>query len=516
VTVLSKSSHPEPSASQGSDLHESAERFRLMVGSITDYAIFVLSPEGRVESWNTGAETIKGYHTHEIIGRHFSVFYPPEDAAAGKPQKLLRAAARDGRVEDEGWRVKKDGTQFWANVVITAFRDPSGRLEGFTKVTRDLTARRNTEEALRLSEERFRLLVESVKDYAIFMLDPTGHIATWNQGAARLKGYRPEEVIGQHFSKFYLPEEAASGKFERELQIAVTEGKFEEEGWRVRKDGTRFWANVVIEPMRDANDVLLGFAKVTRDLTERRAADEERLRLAQAEEAVRLRDEFLSIASHELRTPLSAVQLQLQSLLLKAQTLDEKTRRKVERAFKGGARLTDLIETLLDVSRIATGRFSLSFNRFDLVKSVEEVMERFREQAIKENCEMTLRAQGPLWGDWDQLRVEQVVTNLLANAMKYAAGTPIGVTVKAEGDNVFVIVSDQGPGIPESERARIFGRFERASSMRHYGGLGLGLYVAHQIVEAHGGSISVEGVKPHGARFIVSLPRAPERNEPGR
>ncbi|MFP2930274.1 PAS domain S-box protein [Pyxidicoccus sp. 3LG] len=490
-------------------LRQSEERYKSFIHGVKDYAIFMLDAEGRVRTWNTGAEAIKGYTADEIVGRHISTFYTPEDQKAGRPQHLLAIAARESRVEDEGWRVRKDGTLFWADVVITALWDDDGKLYGFSKVTRDLTERRAAEEALRQSEARFRLLIQSVKDYAIFMLDPQGHVATWNTGAARIKGYAPEEIIGQHFSRFYPPEEAATGKCERELQIAIAEGKFEEEGWRVRKDGTRFWANVVLQPMWDADGKLLGYAKVTRDLTDKRNAEQERLRLAQAQEAIRLRDEFLSIASHELKTPLSAIQLQLQSLLHGSHALEPKLRKKAERAYKGGERLTELVETLLDVSRIATGRFVLSLRTFDLARSVEELVERFREQASAEGCELSLRLDESVTGEWDPLRVEQVVTNLLSNALKYAAGRPVELAVRTEGENAVLTVSDQGPGIPEPDRARIFDRFERAASMSHFGGMGLGLYVARQIVEAHGGSIAVEEVAPHGARFIVTLPRAP-------
>ncbi|WP_164007024.1 sensor histidine kinase [Pyxidicoccus trucidator] len=500
----SSGSAPTPEA-----LRQSEERFRLMVSSVKDYAIFMLDTQGHVETWNAGAEAIKGYTGAEVIGKHISVFYTPEDVAAGKPQRLLHVALQQGRIEDVGWRVKKDGTRFWADVVITAVVDAAGVLQGYTKVTRDLTEQRIAEDALRQSEERFRLLVESVKDYAIFMLDPQGHVATWNAGAARIKGYSPREIIGKHFSCFYLPEEATSGKCDMELRVALAEGKFEEEGWRLRKDGTRFWANVVIEPVKDRDGRLVGFAKVTRDLTERREAEAERLRFAQADEAIRLRDEFLSIAAHELKTPLSAIQLQLQSLLLSAQGLDAKVRNKAERAYKGGVRLLDLVEALLDVSRIATGRFSLSRSGFDLTRSVEEVAESFREQAARAGCELILHLDASVPGEWDRLRLEQVVTNLLANAFKYAAGTPVELAVRAEGANAVITVSDQGPGIPESEWARIFGRFERAASMRHFGGMGLGLYVVREIVEGHGGTVSIEAVRPQGTRFVVTLPRIP-------
>ncbi len=270
--------------------------FRLLIQGVVDYAIFMLDTTGHVVSWNTGAEYIKGYRPDEIIGRHFSVFYPPEDNASGKPDRELETADAEGRLEDEGWRLRKDGTRFWANVVITPLRDDDGSLRGFAKVTRDLTERRSAEQALWESEERFRLLVQGVIDYAIFMLDTTGNIVSWNTGAERINGYRPEEIIGKHFSVFYPPEDNAAGKPGRELETADAEGRLEDEGWRLRKDGTRFWANVVITPLRDDDGNLRGFAKVTRDLTERRRAEQaldERRRLlghlVQAQELERRR-----------------------------------------------------------------------------------------------------------------------------------------------------------------------------------------------------------------------------------
>ncbi|WIX75002.1 PAS domain S-box protein [Amycolatopsis carbonis] len=245
----------------------------LLVRGVLDYAIFMLDPTGRVVSWNAGAERIKGYRAEEIIGQHFSVFYPPEEIAARKPERELETALIDGRLEDEGWRLRKDGTRFWANVVITALFDDAGNHRGFGKVTRDMTERRTAEQALRESEERFRLLVQDVVDYGIFMLDPGGRIVSWNAGAQRIKGYRAEEIIGQHFSVFYPPEEIAARKPERELETALIDGRLEDEGWRLRKDGTRFWANVVITALFDDAGNHRGFGKVTRDMTERRTAE---------------------------------------------------------------------------------------------------------------------------------------------------------------------------------------------------------------------------------------------------
>ena len=261
------------------------EPFGRLVQTISDYAIFLLDAEGHIQTWNRGAELIKGYKAAEIIGKHFSVFYPRSAVERGWPQHELETARRIGRFEDEGWRIRKDGTRFWANVVITAMHDDQGRLLGFSKVTRDLTERRNNEERLRQSEERFRLLLEGVQEYAIFMLDTTGHVATWNAGAERLKGYTAAEIIGKHFSIFYPPEALERDWPAYEMEQAIKTGRFEDEGWRVKKDGSRFWANVVITTLRDREGVHVGFSKITRDLTERRNAEE---RLRQSEERVRL------------------------------------------------------------------------------------------------------------------------------------------------------------------------------------------------------------------------------------
>jgi PAS domain S-box-containing protein len=305
-----------------------ADDLALLVDSVRDYAMLLLSPDGEIQSWNAGAEAITGYSPAEAIGRHFSLLYLPEDIASKKPQRELEVALEKGRVEDEGWRRCRDGTQFWTNTVITALREEDGSLRGFAKVARDMTARRRAEEALRQSEEVFRLLVASVKDYAIFLLDPQGVITTWNAGAQRIKGYTPEEIIGRHFSTFYPEDDIRDRKPERELEIASEYGSVEDEGWRLRKDGTRFWANVVITAVHDEHGKLRGFAKVTRDMTERKRADEmqralfeqrearfhaeEERRHAEAsyrvaQEANRAKDEFLMTLSHELRTPMTAI-----------------------------------------------------------------------------------------------------------------------------------------------------------------------------------------------------------------
>ena len=248
--------------------------FRRLVDSVRDYAIFLLSPHGTIVSWNVGAQRIKGYAASEVIGKHFSIFHTPEAQASGWPEEELRRSAEEGRLEDEGWRVRKDGSRFWANVVISPMFDPDGRLIGYSKITRDLTERRRHEERLRASERNLRLLIDAVQEYAIFSLSPDGVITSWNQGAQRIKGYSADEAIGQHFSIFYPPQARALKWPQEELERARAFGRFEDEGWRLCKDGRRIWANVLITAIVDEQGTLLGYSKVTRDLTERRRHEE--------------------------------------------------------------------------------------------------------------------------------------------------------------------------------------------------------------------------------------------------
>jgi PAS domain S-box-containing protein len=362
------------------------------------------------------------------------------------------------------------------------------------------------QDQLRESQTRFQLLVEAVKDYAIFMLDPSGRVVTWNAGAERIKGYAAREILGHHFSEFYDDEEVRSGKCERELEGAARDGRFEDEGWRVRKDGTKFWANVVITALRTENGELVGYAKVTRDLTERRRLEEERVSLARAAEAIRLRDEFLSLAAHELKTPLTVLQLQLDTLNDRMDDSGQRVAKKLQRAAQSGERLALLVESLLDVSRIATGRFALDIKEFDLIDSIHRIVDGLRPSAERARCEMSIVSAAPIVGAWDRLRLEQALTNLLANAIKYGAGAPVIVSAGRHGNAVVLEVRDHGPGIPEGELARIFQRFERAASIRNYGGLGLGLYFIQAIVDAHGGSVTAANASDGGALFQITLP----------
>ncbi|HEV7819531.1 MAG TPA: PAS domain S-box protein, partial [Burkholderiales bacterium] len=323
------------------------ELFRLMADRVQDYAIFLLDLEGRVSSWNAGARAIKQYAPAEIIGRHFSVFYTPADIARNWPTYELKRAMTEGRFEDEGWRVRKDGSRFWANVIITALRDDKGVLQAYSKITRDLTERRRQEETLRQSEEQFRLLVEGLQDYAMFMLDPSGTVASWNAGARRVMGYEAVEINGKHFSKFYSADDIEAGKPWTELAIAREQGRVEDEGWRLRKDGSRFWARVVITPLIDADATLRGYAKVTQDMTLRRHTQALELTAANV-------NDFIAVLAHELRNPLAPIRsaVQLQRISDPADPAYDKMREIIERQ---SGQLSRIVDDLLDITRITRG-----------------------------------------------------------------------------------------------------------------------------------------------------------------
>ncbi len=518
---MTKQDNPSPT----SNLRASEERFRLLVESVRDYAIFMLDPGGHVVTWNAGAERFKGYRAHEILGSHFSRFYPPEALARGLPEHELRVASEVGSFEDEGWRVRKDGSMFWANVVITAMREPSGELVGYAKVTRDLTQRRHHEEALRQSEERFRLLVDGVADYAIFMLDVNGNVATWNVGAQRIKGYNADEIVGRHFSVFYPQDVKDSGWPEHELREAGQTGRFVDTGWRIRKDGTRFWANVAITAMRDESGRLLGYAKLTRDLTERQLAeqlavagqereemlDAERSARVEAQRATRVKDEFLATLSHELRTPLSAI-LGWTQVLLKAERADAIDQRRAIEVIDRNARAqVQLIDDLLDLSRIMTGKLRLDLQQVQIADIVQAAVDSAGPAAATREIRITcLLDPARAIVNGDPGRLQQVVWNLLTNAIKFTPkGGKVQVLLQRVNSHVELSVSDNGIGMPAHFLPLVFDRFSQrdGSSTRAHGGLGLGLAICRQLVELHGGSIRAaspgEGL---GATFSVELP----------
>jgi PAS domain S-box-containing protein len=486
------------------------QRFRLLVDSIGDYAIFILDPAGHVATWNKGAERIKGYAADEIIGRHFSAFYQPAEVATGKCELELEVASREGRFEDEGWRLRKDGTRFWANVVITALRDPAGALVGFGKVTRDLTERKAAEEQRRVVDARLSLLIDSVKDYAIFVLDVDGRVATWNPGAERIKGYRPDEIIGSHFSRFYPESEVRSGKCEHELAIAQRDGRFEDEGWRIRKDGSHFWANVVISAIRDDLGNLVGYSKVTRDLTERVRAERDRAGRLAAERASEAKDEFMAMLGHELRNPLAPIVSALQLLKLRG---DARSVRELQIIERQVGQMTRLVDDLLDVSRVSRGKIVLKSAPIDvrdpIAKAVEMAIPAFEQKRQRFQVDVP---PAPMTVHGDDGRLVQVFANLLNNASRYTPeGGAIQVTVARAGAGMAVEVKDTGVGIDAALLPHVFDLFVQGTQSldRAEGGLGLGLALVRSLVELHGGRVEArsEG-KGRGSSFIVHLPAA--------
>ena len=496
---------------------ESSGLYGLLVESVQDYAIFALDPTGHILSWNQGARRLKGYTANEIIGRHFSIFYPPEDVARGKTTWELEIAAREGRFEDEGWRIRKDGSRFWANVIITALFDESGTLVGYGKVTRDLTERRQADEELRESEERNRLIIQSVKDYAIFMLDPTGHVATWNEGARRIKGYEAHEIIGRHFSSFYPEEDIERGKPPWELEVAAREGRFEDEGWRIRKDGSRFWANVIITALFNPKGKLVGFAKVTRDLTERKEAEDrvvrDASRLAAVEAASRTKSEFLATMSHELRTPLNAIggYAELIDMGVAGPITDEQ-RSYLARIRGSQQHLLAIINDLLNYSRTEAGQVTYDIQRVALHDVVDREIPMILPQATAKS--MTV-VHGPCSEDvcaWADLqKVEQIVLNLLSNAVKFTPeGGRVTLSCARQQAEATITVSDTGPGVPPDKFEEIFEPFVQLgrSLTSRQEGTGLGLAISRDLARAMRGDLRVQNGPQGGAVFTLVLPCA--------
>jgi PAS domain S-box-containing protein len=513
--------------------------FPLLIDSTTDYAIFLLDPRGYVTTWNAGAERIKGYKSSEIIGKHFSIFYPPDAIARDWPQTELDAAAKVGRFEDEGWRVRKDGSRFWANVVITALRDRTGRLIGFGKVSRDLSDRRQAEQALRESEERFRLLVENTLDYGLFMLDPDGRVASWNAGAQRIKGYAADEIIGKHFSVFYTDEANARRWPQFELQEAARVGRFEDEGWRVRKDGTRFWANVIITALRSPDGELRGYGKVTRDISERKAHQEriEKLTRELQRRVTELdatnrellqktseNESFVYSVSHDLRAPLVNLQGFSQELMLTKDALeallaDTRVPPDVRQRADGllanelteslgfirnsVQHLANIIDGLLRLSRV--GRVEYQSDPVDVRAVVQDILASMHTTITQAGATIELGHLPTVRGDRNA--IGQIFANIVGNALKSLSPDRPGVVrIEASADDppVFAI-RDNGIGIPEEYRKKIFHAFQHVHSRRDRGE-GMGLAIVRRIVERHGGRIWFESTHDVGTTFFFTLP----------
>jgi PAS domain S-box-containing protein len=497
---------------------EPENRYRLLVQSVIDYAIYMLDTDGRVTSWNAGAERIKGFAKNEILGEHFSRFYTPEDRATDLPGRALRAAREEGRFAGEGWRVRKDGQRFWAQVVIDPIRDDSGDLAGYAKITRDMTDHRAAQQALLESERRFRILVEGVTDYAIYMLDSEGRVTDWNKGAERAKGYRPDEIIGQSFSRFYSPEDQAAGLPSRALATARDEGRYESEGWRVRKDGTRFWAHVVLDAVRDAEGRLLGYAKVTRDITERREAER---RLAETREQLFQSQKFEALGqltggmAHDFNNLLTAI-ISGAELALR-QKDPERVRSLLENVRSAAQRGSSLTRQLLAFSRrqpLDPKVLALP----DLLPSTRDLL----RHSLPVEIALTLEIVEPISKlEADPGQLELALLNLGFNARD---AMPEGgeITLSARnvalqgelddlcGEFVAITVADTGAGIPPEILERVIEPFFTTKAFGQ--GTGLGLSQVYGFARQSGGTLTLQSQVGAGTTATIYLPAAhPER-----
>ncbi|MCP3718306.1 PAS domain S-box protein [Paraburkholderia sp. CNPSo 3281] len=495
---------------------------RSLVMRVSEYAIFRLTELGEVASWNPGARRITGYHPAEIIGRQFSTFYTEEDRRNGVPEAGLHAAREHGQYETEGWRVRKDGTRFWASVLITSLRTVGGTFIGYGKIVRDMTDKRRAHEAVTESERRFRLLVQGVADYSIFMLSPEGYVTNWNLGAERIKGYEASEIIGSHFRRFYTAEDAAEGLPERSLGTAATEGRFETEGWRVRKDGSRFWANVVIDAIRDEEGKLIGFAKITRDVTERKTAQEElekaRAALLQSQKMEAL-GKLTGGVAHDFNNVLQVLRGNLE-LLEGRHGRDVWTRERLNKAIDAVEHGANLASQLLAFGRRQALQ-PIVVNLAVMLRSMDDLLRR----ALGEVVDVETVIAGGLWNTLvDPNHLENVVLNLainardampeggkltleLSNAMLDDHYRALAADVR-EGQYVLLAITDTGTGMPSDVLERAFEPFFTTKPEGQ--GTGLGLSMAYGFIKQSGGHIRIYSEPGHGTTVKIYLPRSLE------
>lgn len=490
------------------------ERYRMLVDAIIDYAVYMLDPNGIVVSWNSGAQRFKGYSSEEIIGSHFSRFYTDSDRADGLPAHGLNQAMNGGRFETEGWRVRKDGSRFWAHVIIDPIRTADGTLQGFAKVTRDLTEKRAAEESLRQSEEQLRLLIQGVTDYAIYLLSAEGRVTNWNAGAQRIKGYAPDEIIGHHFSRFYTAEDQAAGRPATNLALATQEGRLEEEGWRVRKDGTRFMAHVIIDAIHDDNGQITGFAKVTRDVTERyetqKALDQAREELFQAQKMDAV-GRLTGGVAHDFNNLLTVILISLE--LARKKLPNSPVIELLDNALQATKRGASMTQRLLAFSR----RQKLKLEAVSLPELILG-MDSLIKQSIGAKISIDTRFElGLPTIKVDAHQLETALLNLVINARD---AMPDGgqITISArpatgrEGSGaelaqyLLVEIADSGEGMDDSTLKQAVEPFFTTKGVGK--GTGLGLSMVHGMMEQLGGKLTLQSTEGTGTTVQLWLPVA--------
>jgi PAS domain S-box-containing protein len=487
------------------NLYESDRNFKLLVEGITDYAIYMLDPEGRITNWNKGAEHIKGYKSREIVGRHFQVFYTPEDRAAGLPQKALETARKEKHFLAEGWRVRKDGTRFFASVVIDPIYEKR-RLVGFAKITRDITERQNSLSELLKSETQFKTLVGGVTDYALYMLNPSGIVSNWNAGGERIKGYSAVEIVGQHFSRFYTPADQAAGKPARALKIAVETGHYEEEGWRVRKDGSFFWASVVIDAIRNDAGELIGFAKITRDITERKEAHEKLLgmqrQLAESQKFDAL-GQLTGGVAHDFNNLLMIISGSIHAI--RKVVTDEKAQRTLQSIDGASQRAAALTRQLLTFAR----RQNVQPQSIKLSERLEALRDVLNS-GLGSTVSLTIDVPDDVWNIVvDPNEFETALVNLVVNArdaMPEGGSVVVGAKNIPDKDQVAISVEDTGVGIPDDIAAKVFDPFFTTKAVGK--GTGLGLSQVHGFAHQAGGAVGLKSVLGSGTTITMCLPKA--------
>jgi PAS domain S-box-containing protein len=469
-------------------LYESERRFRVLASGIADYAIYMLDSNGIVTSWNRGAQRLIGHTPEEIIGQHFSRFYTDEDRRSAKPFDALKGAAATGRSEDEGWRVRKDGAIFAAHVIIDAIHDENGKLSGYAQITRDVTERQVTARALRESEYRQRLLIESLTDYAIFTLDPTGVIISWNLGAERITSHSGDEIIGEHFSVLYTERDRQEERPHLALETARAKGSYEEEGVRIRKDGSLFAADIAVYAIRDENGRLTGYAKITRDVTDRKQREI-------AELANEAKTRFLAHLSHEFRTPLNAI-IGF-SEIIKSEMLGEISNKRYvsygNDIHFSGTHLLKLVNDVLDLTRIEAGKIEPVFETVEVRPLVERALRLLEAKASGRQIDIDL----------------EIADNVVDNAIKFSPpNTAIAVRVSRDDAWLRIQVVDQGAGMAENDVPLALQPFRQIDNVmsRSNEGAGLGLPLVKSYCDLHGGGLAIRSTPGSGTAVTLRFP----------